>query len=292
MNPISDTPQSYNTVQESCITETHSSSVSWPSITAGALASISVSIVLFSLGSGIGLASLPPWTNSNSSLTAFTLKMAIFLIVVQWISSAVGAYLTGRLRVKRVGLHTQEAFFRDTSNGFLSWALATVITTGLLISGTTSIISGGVQAASMVAAGTVAGSSKDAGDIKYPLSYYVDSMFRSDKLSENMTNKDFRSEATTILMSNINSLGVGDVDKAYLTRLVTAHTGLSENDATEQVERVIGQINVVEEKAKRLVDDTRKAAEHFAFFTFFSMLVGAFIACVGGALGGQRRDLY
>lgn len=35
---------------------------------------------------------------------------------------------SGRLRTKRVGLHTDEVFFRDTAHGFLSWAAALFFT--------------------------------------------------------------------------------------------------------------------------------------------------------------------
>jgi hypothetical protein len=43
----------------------------------------------------------------------------IWLIVVQTIASSIGGYLTGRLRVKWVAVHTHEVFFRDTAHGFI-----------------------------------------------------------------------------------------------------------------------------------------------------------------------------
>ena len=55
------------------------------------------------LGSGFGLASVSPWPHSGASLTTFTAMTAIWLVIVQWISSALGGYLTGRLRTKCVG---------------------------------------------------------------------------------------------------------------------------------------------------------------------------------------------
>jgi hypothetical protein len=48
------------------------------------------------------------------------------MIVTQWLASAVGGYLSGRLRKKWVGIRTDEVFFCDTAHGFLAWALATV----------------------------------------------------------------------------------------------------------------------------------------------------------------------
>jgi hypothetical protein len=57
------------------------------------------------LGSGFGLVSVSPWPHSGASLTTFTAMTAIWLVIVQWISSALGGYLTltGRLRTKCVG---------------------------------------------------------------------------------------------------------------------------------------------------------------------------------------------
>ena len=43
---------------------------------------------------------------------------------MQWLASGLGGYLTGRLRTKWVGIHTDETFFRDTAHGFMAWALA------------------------------------------------------------------------------------------------------------------------------------------------------------------------
>ena len=47
---------------------------------------------------------------------------AIWLIVMQWLSAALGGYITGRLRTKWVNTHSDEVFFRDTAHGFVTWA--------------------------------------------------------------------------------------------------------------------------------------------------------------------------
>jgi len=45
-------------------------------------------------------------------------------------------------------------------------------------------------------------------------------------------------------------------------------------------------------KAKQLANEARKAAASFAAYTFFAMLIGAFIASVAGAIGGRQRDTF
>jgi len=111
--------------------ESSASAVEWAAIAGGALAAIGISFILFTLASGAGLATVRPWSFSNPSPTTFGVAAAIGLIVTQWLASALGGYLTGRLRTKWVGIRTDEIFFRDTAHGFLAWALATVLMAAL-----------------------------------------------------------------------------------------------------------------------------------------------------------------
>src|SRR6202051_1631943 len=130
-----------------------STAVSWPAIFAGSLAAVTLTIVLTSLGTGLGLTTVSAWPNSGASVTTFTISAGIGLIVIQWLSSALGGFLTGRLRTKWTGVHTHEVFFRDTPHGFLSWALATIVGTVLLAAAASSVVGGGVRAALMGAGG-------------------------------------------------------------------------------------------------------------------------------------------
>jgi hypothetical protein len=108
----------------------------WGAIAGGALGAIAVSIILFTAGSGFGLSAVEPWTFANRMPETFAIGAAIWLIVMQWLSSAFGGYLSGRLRAKWIGPRTDEVLFRDTAHGLLAWALATVIVAGLFTLGT------------------------------------------------------------------------------------------------------------------------------------------------------------
>lgn len=77
--------------------ESSVSAVAWSAIIGGAFVAAAVSVLLLALGSGIGLASIDPWARSNPSPLTFTVGAAVWLIIVQWISSGLGGYLTGRL---------------------------------------------------------------------------------------------------------------------------------------------------------------------------------------------------
>jgi len=66
------------------------SAISWAAIIGGAFATAALSLILLTLGSAFGLASVSPWPNSGASVTTFTAMTAIWLIIVQWISSGLG----------------------------------------------------------------------------------------------------------------------------------------------------------------------------------------------------------
>ena len=122
------------------------SAVSWAAVIGGALIAVASTLLLVALGSGIGLSSVSPWSPANPSATTFTLLAAVWLIIVQWLSSGLGGYLAGRLRTKWVGLHTDEVFFRDTAHGFLAWALATVLVAVFAASSISSAVGTATQA--------------------------------------------------------------------------------------------------------------------------------------------------
>ena len=222
-------------------------------------------------------------------MTTFTVMTAIWLIIVQWVSSGLGGYLTGRLRTKWVGVHTHEVFFRDTAHGFLAWAVAAVIGAAVLASGVSSLLSGGAHAAGTVASGAAEGASRGAVQ-ENPFAYYVDSLFRSDHPNANATDQDVRAEATRILAAGIRNGDVPAGDKTYLAQLVAARTGLSQADAEKRVDDVIAKAKAADTKARQIADATRKAGAYLSIFTAVSMLIGAFIAAAAAALGGRHRD--
>lgn len=108
----------------------------WGAIIGGALGAIGVTLILFTAGSGFGLSTVEPWSFANRAPETFAIGAAIWMIVMQWLSSAFGGYMAGRLRAKWVGARTDEVLFRDTAHGLLAWALATVIVAALLTLGT------------------------------------------------------------------------------------------------------------------------------------------------------------
>ena len=281
--------------------ESSATAVSWGPIIAGAFAASTLTFILMLLGSGLGLTMVSPWSGSGASLTTFAVSGAIWLIIVQWLSSGVGGYLAGRLRTKWVGIHTDEVYFRDTAHGFLAWALATLLVVGVLGSALSAVLGSGVQAASTVASGAAmgasAGASANAGSASADnaTSYLVDSLFRpadATKLAAANPDSDAAAvgQASRILIASAAAGEISADDKTYLSQLVAARTGLSEADAKARVDALVAKVEDAKVKAKQAADTARKGSATFALLGALSLVIGAFIASAAAALGGRQRD--
>ncbi|TGV51943.1 hypothetical protein EN784_47020 [bacterium M00.F.Ca.ET.141.01.1.1] len=288
-------------VNVSASTESSSTAVSWGPIIAGAFAASTLTFILMLLGSGLGLTMVSPWSGSSASITTFAVSTAVWLVIVQWLSSAVGGYLAGRLRTKWVGIHTDEVYFRDTAHGFLAWALATLLVVGVLGSALSAAIGSGVQAASTVASGAAMGASAGAttnasgASADNATSYLVDSLFRpADPAKLAATNQGDEAaaagQASRILIAGAVAGELTAEDKTYLAQLVAARTGLSEADAKTRVDAVLAKAQDAKVKAKQAADTARKASATFALLGALSLVIGAFIASAAAALGGRQRD--
>jgi len=281
--------------------ESSASAVSWAAIIAGAFVAASVSIILVALGSGLGFASVSPWAGSGTSVTAFALSTGIWLIVVQWLASAFGGYVTGRLRTKWVNVHTHEVFFRDTAHGFVTWALATVIVTVVVASIGSAAAGAGSRAVATVASGSIQASSASREAAGAPSGtsatgesavsgYDVDLLFRTDRPAEGASAAETRGEASRILLRAATNQEVTAADRAYLAQLVAARTGIPVADAQMRVDDAISHVKSARTKVLQAADSARKAAAAASFFTALSLVIGAFIASVAAALGGRERD--
>jgi hypothetical protein len=212
----------------------------------------------------------------------------MWFIVVQWVASALGGYLTGRLRTKWVRTHTHEVFFRDTAHGFVTWAFATVISALVLTSAASALLGAGVEAASTVASGAAQAAATSAANSVSP--YEVDTLFRSAKPASGSEPGDARAEATRILAQLTTTGELPAPDRSYLAELIAARTGVSQDEAGQRVDAAVAQIKAAETKVKQAADAARKAAAQAAIYTALSMLIGAFVASAAAALGGRQRD--
>ncbi|MCU1187320.1 hypothetical protein JAK42_08870 [Stenotrophomonas maltophilia] len=163
------------------------SAVSWGAIFAGATAAAALSLILLILGVGLGLSSVSPWSFEGVSKETFGWSSIIWLTFTALAASGLGGYLAGRLRTKWTQIHGDETCFRDTAHGFVSWAVATLLTAGLLTSAIGGVLGAGAKvagAAAGVAASTAGVAAAGAGSTaaaapEGDLNYWVDSLFRN-----------------------------------------------------------------------------------------------------------------
>ncbi len=278
--------------------ESSASAVSLRSIFAGALAASAITLILTLIGSGLGLTMVSPWAGESVSLEAIGWTTVVWLILVQWLSAGFGGYLTGRLRTKWVGVHTDEVFFRDTAHGFLSWALATLLVVGLLGSVISSaagtVASATASAASAAgAAGIASASSTQDEGAGFSVNYFADAILRpADPATPPAVQSDERvtAEVSRILVNGAIRGEMPADDRAYLDRVVASRTGLSEADAKVRVDQTLANIETAKTEAQEAVDTAKQAATAIALAGAVSLMIGAFIASVAAALGGRQRD--
>lgn len=273
------------------------SSVSWGAIVAGALVATVATLVLLLVGSGLGLTMVSPWSSQGSTATTVLASAAIWLIVVQWVSSCLGGYLAGRLRRRWTSIHSDEVVFRDSAHGLLAWALATLLVVGVLGSAISSLVGSGLQATANVAAGAANAASTAATEAATTSStaYFVDSLFRPTDIARlnapgQADNGEAAAQATRILATSVASGAISDSDKAYLAMLVAARTGLSQQDAQKRIDDTWTKIEDTKAKAQQAAETARKSAVKTTLLGALSLVIGAFIAAVSAVLGGKLRD--
>lgn len=283
--------------------------VSWSAILAGAATAAALSLILLILGTGLGLSSVSPWANAGIGVVTFGVTTILWVTGTQVVVSGLGGYMAGRLRTNWTGALPDEIYFRDTAHGFLTWAVASLVTAALLTTSVGAILNSGIQAGANVAGGVAASTSgatlassvmaKSDSENK-PLGYYVDNLFRRDAgtaapggaesglaASQNEVNRIFTHT------SHKEPLPAEDV--RHVGRIVSQRTGLSQAESetrvTQTYARFQEKLRTTETAAKEAADKARKASAYAALWLFISLLIGAFVASLAAIYGGRHRDL-
>ena len=279
------------------------SAVSWGAVLGGAVVSASISLMLLAAGSGFGFVSVSPWTNAGVTTATFGIAAMIWLAVVHFVSAGAGGYIAGRLRTKRVGLHSEEVAFRDTAHGFMTWAVGAIISSILLASAASAVIGGsarlGASAASSVGSAVTGAANQAAGRLDLssldPSAYVTDMLFRAERPAPSSADAaPARAEVGRIIAMSIRNGDMSPADKSYVASVIAAQTGISQPDAEKRITDAIAKTKETaaktEQTARETADIARKAAASFALATFIAMLIGALAASYGATLGGYARD--
>ncbi len=253
------------------------SGASWPAILAGAAVILAMTLVTLSLGVGLGMSVVSPWSGSGVSATTFKVGTGIYFIVIAMISAALGGHITGRLRHRFVGIHDNEIYFRDTIHGFVAWAVALIVGVAFLASAGNAIVGSTAATAGPAVAAQSNG----------PAAGYVDHLLRSEtapSVGTSPSEADPRPELTRLVAANLRDRqDLAPNDRSYVAQVVARHTGLSQADAEKRVSDVSAQM-------KFDLDAARKATLQLALWLTASLFMGAFAASIAAAEAGAFRD--
>jgi len=301
-----------------------SSAVSWGAIFAGAAAATSLSLILLMLGAGLGLTSVSPWESRGLDAGTVGIAAIAWLTFTQIVASGMGGYLSGRLRTKWIDTHRDEVYFRDTAHGFLTWAVAALISAALLTSTVGFIVGGGAKIVGTVAGGAVAATATGAASMANgsstaqgaSMDYFVNSMFRANNpatpvndaadpaspataampsVSHQPVSPAQLGEVTGIFVNSITTGALPREDRQYVARLIAQNTGISQQEAEQRVQSTYdnaqAKLKETKEKAQQAADTARKTTSYLMLWTFISLLAGAFVASLCATFGGRQRDL-
>jgi hypothetical protein len=288
--------------------------VEWGPIAAGAAAAAATSVLLLTFGSAIGLTAVSPWPNSGLPWWLIGLIAALWILIVQAGSYALGGYLAGRLRAPVSAIPTQEREFRDGAHGFLVWAVGLIVSAivvGWTVSGAVKTGTEAVSTVAGTATGAAAGALANQADA---FAYTVDKLMRAtpgqppaasaaDTGAATAPADGDAGTARTEPTSNADKVEVGRIfalslsngalapdDRTYLASLISERTGLPQADAEARVDQAYTALQDAEAKAREAADKARVAAALGAFLTAAAVLIAAVAAAAGAGLGGRHRD--
>jgi hypothetical protein len=290
-------------------THQHEGAVSWGAVFAGGVGAAAFALILLTLGTGLGLTALSPWSSGTSNAKAFGFAAVVWVCVTSILTSGLGGYLAGRLRRRWLAVSADEIHFRDTAHGFLSWAVATLLTAAILTSAVSGALRAGTQAAAASAGessygttATMLRGNANAALNTWPLGYLVDSLFRSPAGSPPAANapagnaKSPRQEAARIFLNSAaTGAQLSPEDAAYLGRVVAQRTGLSPDAAQARVtatySNLLQKLAALDDAAKAAADKARIVTIGASLWLFVSLLMGAFSASLLATHGGRVRQI-
>jgi hypothetical protein len=201
---------------------------------------------------------------------------------------------------------------------FMTSAVTSLVSGGAKV-GAAAVAAGAGGALTAAAAGPATGNTP--GATTDPSAYWVDRLLRSDRpagdnpagsatanapaatgaaatapgmgaadTSPRAGDAAARAELTRIFTVGLRNGELSPADRAYVTQVVSARTGMSPADADKRVSDVLAQAKAAGDEARATADQARKAAAYFSLWMFISLLIGAFCASYAATIGGKLRD--
>ena len=256
--------------------------VDWGAILGGTFVAAAISAVFLAFGTAIGLSLTSFQSGSSIPAAGAVIAAGLWLLWVQVSGFMGGSYIAGRMR-RRIGDATShEVEMRDGAHGLFVWGLGVVA--GVLLTGFLTL----AGAAGLATVAGQAASNPNAVD------YYVDRLLRTETTATSTTtgtgpatggeqSQSQSQQIGRVLTRTLAGTELDDSDRAYLTREVSARTGLAQAEAEQRVNETV-------ETLKAQADRARRYGIIWAFITATSLLLSAVGAWWAAGMGGKHRD--
>jgi hypothetical protein len=247
--------------------------LNWSSVFFAAVVAAAFSAILIAFGAAVGLgvtSTAPTWRDASVALWILS---GLYLILQACVSFGIGGYLAGLTRAVIAADSPEQAEERDGLHGLAAWAVATIL---------------GVSIATLVSGASILRSPSDAPAARTTaaeplLSYELDKLFRMSRRPNNTDLATERAQAGRILLTSSSHAGMSTDDRAYLTQLVAATTGVAQADAERRVDTAV--VN-----AKTAIARSRRSSIILAFSVAAALLLGAVVSWTAACTGGRHRD--
>lgn len=260
----------------------------WPAVIAGAVVASAISLVLITFGSAIGLSLTSPFDDTGMSAVGLAIALGLWLVWVQVSSFMAGGYVTGRMRRRAYDASEHESDVRDGMHGLVVWGTGVLVGAFFL-----ALSASGVATSAATAAGGAAQAAvekmADAAQGTNPLSQSVDAAFRTSRPEAGNT-ADARDEAMAIVARGIAQGDIPEADRTYLAQVVSARTGVAQDEARTRVDTMITNAQQAAEEAKQQAERAKRFAVIAAFVTAASLAISAAAAFWAAGMGGRHRD--
>jgi hypothetical protein len=244
--------------------------IHWGPSIAGAIVAAATSFVLMGFASAVGLMVASPSPTWRDTSVWLAILSGFWIVVVAVGSFALGGYLAGRVR-STWAAPPDEIEFRDGTHGLIAWALGVMLGAALLS-----------LAATTFAATNGAATPRNTAGAPSFLAYEIDRLFRSERRPEPVT-PEVRAEAGRIVMKGLGRTELPAEDRAQLTRLTSAVSGLAPPEAERRVAQVLTD-------ARNAASQARRNGVILGFSLAAALAAAAAAAWIAAGIGGKHRD--
>ena len=237
--------------------------VDWASIVGGALVAVAIFTTLSVFGSAVGLSLTSADPTHGLSAKVAAVAVALWAAWVAASAFAAGGYITGRLRHRIASATAPEVEMRDGLHGLIAWALAALVSAGLLASA----LGGPAAVATRESAATTQ-------------QVALTRLFRGERQP---IDQSVRTDAASLLKTISGHQTITSNDRLLLEQMVALRTGVPAAEANTRVGDAVAAIH-------ESVDSARRGSVLAAFLLAASFAIGAGAAWIASVVGGRNRD--